>query len=254
MRCPEIARLLLLVCLVIPALPAVSSAATITLQTSDGARLEADWVAPTGAKRGVLVVLHEYRRDRTVWAPLAAAALKEGLGILAVDLRGHGASSKQGKEDWSKRAASKDTKLFHSMIHDVEAALAFLTKAGWPAEKVVLVGASVGCSVALHYGHAHPKSKLAGAVLLTPGQKYLGLPSTQHVAAWSGRPLLMVVGADESKAAQALYKLIPDRKRAAVLQVKQKKVHGTRMFGKVPRIEGRLAEWAAHRLGKKAAN
>ncbi len=227
-----------------------AGAAKVTLETSDKVVLEADWTPPQGAKRGVLLLLHMYGSDRTAWAPLLPAAKAEGLGVLAIDLRGHGGSRRQGKADWGPRVTSRDKKLFAAMYKDVEAGMAFLKKAGWPASKVVLIGASVGCSVALHYLHANPKSSVVAAALLTPGKKYLGVDSVTHVQAWAGRPLLMVAGRDEADAAQVLYRTLKDRTKAAVLKVRDKGVHGTKMFGKVTRIEARLAEWAAIRLGK----
>lgn len=232
------------------ALPAAGE--TVSFKTSDKLTIKAEWLPPTGEKRGVLVLFHMYKSHRFAWKPLFAHAEKYGLGVLAVDLRGHGESRMQGKVDYGWKVNSRDAEVFRGMVHDAEAAMKWLKKKGHPADKVVMMGASVGCSVALNYLHANPKSKLAAAALLTPGKEYLGVPSMKHITAWGGRPLLLTTSQEESdKGANQLYKALPDKSKAVLFKLPQKKIHGTNMFGKVSGIEKRLAEWAAVQLGMR---
>ncbi len=244
-------RLTMLALAVLLAAP-VASAKRVVLKTKDKMKIVADWVAPAGAKLGVMVLLHEYKRHRNVWRPLYAHAAKEGLGILALDMRGHGESIRQGRKSLEFKVNSKDKELFNSMHRDVAAAVAFLKKKGWAANKIVLIGASVGCSVALHYVAEHPKSKIKAGVLMTPGKFYLGIASMKHIQKWGKRPLLLVTTREEAdKGAKQLYKVAADRSKAVLLQVNPKNAHGTKMFGKVPLMAERLAEWSAIQLGKK---
>lgn len=222
----------------------------VSFRTTDGLTIAADWTEPVGAKRGVILALHMYQSDRSAWAPLVAPAQAQGLGVLAIDLRGHGESARQGDADLAERATARDATLFNAMHRDVDAAMGFLKGKGFGPEKIVLIGASVGCSVALHWAAEHPRAPIAGAILLTPGKSYLGVPSITHIAAWGQRSLLIATSNEEAfKGAQALYEASPDRARTVLWKLPQTGIHGTKMFGKVPRVAERLVEWAAIRLG-----
>ena len=190
--------LIMLVLALFATVASTADAKRITLKTKDGLQIAADYVAPTGAKRGVLVLLHEYKMHRFVWKPLYAHAAKEGLGVLALDLRGHGESKQQGKVDYEYKINSREEAVFTSMHLDVLAGMKWLKSKGIPSKKVVLVGASVGCSVALHYVAANPKTKVRAAVLMTPGKHYMAIPSMEHIKRWGTRPLLLVTSRDEA--------------------------------------------------------
>jgi len=238
-------RIILAIFVLLIAFPA--TAGPVTLRTTDGLRLKADWMAPANKKKGVMVALHMFQNDRHAWRSLMMTAKKKGLGMLAVDLRGHGESKRHKNNDLSKRVVARDPALFMAMHKDVDAALKFLKRKRIHPSRVVLVGASVGCSVALHYAATHPK--IRAGVLLSPGTNYLGIPSLQHITQWGNRPLLMVAPVDEvEKGARPLFSAMLDRTHSIVLAVPQEKVHGTHMFGKVPRLEMRLVEWVQLRV------
>jgi pimeloyl-ACP methyl ester carboxylesterase len=231
-------------------LPKAQKAQKVTLETSDGLKLTAEWHKPKGKVRGAIVALHMYKSNKKAWEPLVAPSLAEGVAVLAVDLRGHGGSARQGKVDLAPKVEARDPALFAAMKRDAAAAVAFVKKAGIPPAKIVLAGASVGCSIALHYAASDPA--IRGAFLLTPGKKYLGLDSLVHARKWGKRPLLLVASKDETpKGARPIFDALDNRSHAVVLQLPQADIHGTKMFGKVKGIEHRLAEWVALQLGRK---
>ncbi|PCH99767.1 MAG: hypothetical protein COB76_04960 [Alphaproteobacteria bacterium] len=244
-----------IVCVLALLIPDVSQAEGLYLKTADKLTIAADWHPPVVdgkavKMKGVIVALHMFRSDRKAWGPMLAPAANRGLGMLVLDLRGHGESSKQGREDLAKRAVARDATLFNAMHQDVAAAVKWLAdKKKVAASDIVLFGASVGCSVALDYGARNPD--IRAAVLLTPGKKYLGVDSMKHILGWTGRPVLMVSSEEEAdNGAIPLYKASLAPRRVVVMQLPQKKIHGTRMFSKVKRIEERLIEWAVARLAE----
>jgi dienelactone hydrolase len=84
--------------LTLPALLATAQAATteMSLTTQDGYTLYGTLTVPDGMGRHPVVILaHQFRSDRNGWAPLAAKLQARGLATLALDLRGHGASTDQ---------------------------------------------------------------------------------------------------------------------------------------------------------------
>jgi pimeloyl-ACP methyl ester carboxylesterase len=102
-----------------------------SIQTTDGVRICFEEVG-TGPP---LVLLPGINVDHTVWAP-AVARLQDEFRVIAIDLRGHGASDKPaGDYSYSRLAA------------DVGAVLAELKV----EEEIVLAGWSFGGAVALRY-------------------------------------------------------------------------------------------------------
>lgn len=228
----------------------------LTLVTDDGVELAADWYAghPDGlAQGGAVILLHMYRSDRRAWQPVRDELHRAGLATLALDLRGHGESAALGGAqgaDLAARVAARETAVFQAMDHDVAAAVAWLEAQRFEPRRIGLMGASVGCSVALRAARADPR--LGGVVALSPGTAYLGLDSLADVADWDMRPVMLVSSAEEAEAgARPLHAALiaGDRFRPAQLVIVDgpdgdgADLHGTRMFGKVPRLEQRLADW-----------
>ncbi|MFT5431940.1 MAG: alpha-beta hydrolase superfamily lysophospholipase [Myxococcota bacterium] len=241
---------LALSCFMFPVHGADAAPQTLRLKTTDGLTIAADWHAPTGKLKGAIVALHMFKSKRSAWDPMLAPAAEAGFGVLTLDLRGHGQSAKQGKKNLAKRVRARDAALFNAMHLDVAAAVEWLNqeqKIG--SERIILFGASVGCSVALDYGARN--QTIGGAVLLTPGKKYLGVDSMAHITKWAGRPVLMVSSKEEAdKGAIPLYEATPAPRGSLVMTLPQTQIHGTNMFGKVKKIESRLVQWAALRLPK----
>jgi pimeloyl-ACP methyl ester carboxylesterase len=102
----------------------------VRLRTSDGVSLSGSVIGagPAGA-----VLIHEYPRDRCGWWPYARYLAHHGVHVLLFDLRCFGASPCPGG-----RGHATD---------DVTAAVAALRREG--AKRVVLVGASMGGSIAV---------------------------------------------------------------------------------------------------------
>jgi dienelactone hydrolase len=90
-------RLTLLLSL--PALFVAAQAATteMSLTTPDGYTLSGTLTIPEGkGKRPVVILAHSFQSDREGWASLTDKLNERGLATLALDLRGHGASTDQG--------------------------------------------------------------------------------------------------------------------------------------------------------------
>jgi len=63
--------------------------------TADGVKIVGDYWAPADMeqKAPVVILLHMYQSDRSSWKPLVPALQENGFAVLAIDLRGHGAST-----------------------------------------------------------------------------------------------------------------------------------------------------------------
>ncbi|HHI79444.1 MAG TPA: alpha/beta fold hydrolase [Planctomycetes bacterium] len=216
----------------------------VSFETKDKVRIKADFYlerkeAPT------ILCLPMYRHTRKTYAPLVTPLRKAGFNLLVMDLRGHGESA----PELADRVRDRDPKLFNRMHLDVEAAIRFLGERGLDTTRLGLVGASVGCSVALASVVRYPGA-FRTCVVMTPGSHYLGIDSIADAGNWPGIPLLILSSEEEAPGvkpvAQAFagpltkFEIVPGSDR-----------HGTRMFGKVPGAEEAIAKFLKQALGKE---
>lgn len=185
---------------------AVAQSGTIVnFETEDGIRIFGEFSAPpkSADPAPMVILLHMNRSDHTAWKPLLAPLHQAGFAVLAIDFRGHGQS---GSAAFAQRVADRDESIYREMWLDVRAAYDWLAQQpGVDRSRLALVGASVGCSVALRY--AGKDRSVDAIVALSPGLRYLGLDSAADVELIKGRRMLMIASAPEQSAAQQLARL-----------------------------------------------
>jgi pimeloyl-ACP methyl ester carboxylesterase len=136
----------------------------ITLKTSDGVALAA-WYAPP-ANGTAIIVLHGAGGSRESIRPYAEMLVRQGYGVLAMDLRGHGESG------------GKVNRLGWQGTLDVGAAVAYLETRD-EVEHIGGLGLSMGGEVLLGAASAYPKIR----AIVTDGatrrctEELLALPS-----------------------------------------------------------------------------
>ncbi|MCE7960066.1 MAG: hypothetical protein DYH06_19335, partial [Acidobacteria bacterium ACB2] len=68
----------------------------VTFPTSDGVTLAGTFrPSPAGQGAPAVLLLHDFSRERREWADLLPAWAEKGLAALAIDLRGHGESTRR---------------------------------------------------------------------------------------------------------------------------------------------------------------
>jgi fermentation-respiration switch protein FrsA (DUF1100 family) len=136
-----------------PAGQVIAGARDVILHTDDGLELGA-WFVPAdpAADTGMAALLAPgnggNREDR---AGLAAELSRRGLGVLVMDYRGYGGNPGSPSEA--------------GLAADADAAVATLLKLGYPAERTVYVGESLGTGVVAALQARRPP---AGVVLRSP--------------------------------------------------------------------------------------
>ncbi len=211
----------------------------VRFETEDGLTIAADFWPIDGRQAPVVILLHMYKSNRQAWRPLMETLHAGGIAVLAIDLRGHGDSTGTPSMSLAQRVDNRDVALFRSMYRDVLGAYAWLS--GRPdvdLSRFGLVGASIGCSVAIDYA-ARDRS-VDVVVCMTPGENYLGVDSRRHIAEYvknGERPILLLATQAERTACDALAKIATS---AGVDIVGQGRVHGTRMFGQIEGIEEKI--------------
>jgi pimeloyl-ACP methyl ester carboxylesterase len=167
----------------------------VTLTAADGVKLAATHWAGPGANERCVVLVHQLSSTREEWAPLVER-LRGRYELLALDLRGHGGSTRGpagplawrsfGEQDWQ------------AAVRDLEAAERWLGERGFRAADCAWIGSSIGASLVVRFAGARPD---AGAlVLLSPGLAYRGLTVAEAAAAYPGPAL--VIHSQEAGAAE----------------------------------------------------
>lgn len=218
----------------------------VSFRAADGLRIAADYYPPPAAEHApapMALLLHMYKSDRSAWRPLIPALHDAGFAVLAIDMRGHGGSATTGTR---QQVDERDTQVFRDMQHDVRGAYDWLVKQDTvDRARFVIVGASVGCSVALQY--AVDDRSVDAIVCLSPGTNYLGLDSAGDIHQITGRRILLLATEDERDGPYTL------KKRGSDVEVDifaRKSAHGTRMFGVIPGLEERIASYVRTAVGK----
>ncbi len=219
----------------------------IEVTTSDGVQIVGDYWTPIRGQSHApaVILLHMYQSDRTAWDRDIFVALEmAGFAIARIDLRGHGESQGDPEMKLAEKVSSRDTQLFDSMKRDVEAVVGWLSaRPEVDSSHLSLLGASVGCSVALDYAREH--DSVRAVVLMSPGTRYLGLDSLTHIAQYQKGALLMLTSKQEQ--ARGFHELVKVARNTGVeLQTRifeQDGIHGTQMFGQVAGVEELIASF-----------
>lgn len=232
----------------------------VTLTTDDKMSIVGTFWAGSAANAPGVVLLHMYKSNRAAWQPLVRHLHDRGCDVLAIDMRGHGGSAKQGKADLSAKVEKRDAKLFQDMHKDAIAAVRHLVKeAKSDPSKIVIVGASVGCSVAIDTARRYPK-EVSAVACLSPGANFLGLNTVEQAKAWpKDKPLLLMTHASEAAdGAPQVHDAIPasrlityDDATPDASKDEPMWAHGTKMFGRIPLVEQTVASFVSSATGSE---
>jgi pimeloyl-ACP methyl ester carboxylesterase len=196
----------------------------LTLQTSDDLELTLTYYRGTKGKQTIpVVLLHMWKQSRNDYKDLAPALQAQGYAVIVPDLRGHGESRhlKGVRGDENLKAATMPPAQFKAMVTcDMEAVKKFLWERNNAGElnidKLCVVGAEMGASVAVNFALADARDQDSNRVLRSDYQlgrfvKALVLISPEHV--FHGLPIralsaqvipdvavLILVGKQDSKA------------------------------------------------------
>lgn len=154
----------------------------VMARATDGLRLRGDFFL-IAAEQPTVLLLHEMYTTRKSWRPLIGLLLGAEYNVLAVDLRGMGAT--RGRINW--QAAVDDVAVWLAWLRDT---------AGVRSDAISLMGSSIGSSLAL-LGCAND-SECRTVIALSPGWAYYGLELEPAFAALGERPALILYAADDA--------------------------------------------------------
>lgn len=223
--------------------PVASSAAPGVRRSEDvvirGSTLAATWWAPKGTSRTSCILVHRWGGDRTEWAPLVAK-LPEGVGVLALDLRGHGKSpavpAKAGPKEDLRRLETE------AMADDVVLAMKEADARLAPDARHILVGSSAGATVAVLAAGREPRAGALG--LVSPGAGIRGVDLFRPFAAVRHRPSFIASAKDDTIAQETVKTLPVMEGTRATVKAYDGNAHGVDQLGRAhEELWDDLAAW-----------
>jgi dienelactone hydrolase len=201
----------------------------VTFRTDDGLTLTATWYQPPVRPAPAVIFVHMLQKTRHDWDSTAAQLAAEGIGALAIDLRGHGESPGSPQD-------------YAGMVHDVRAARRFLaSRSDVTPARIGIAGASIGASLAALASTDDPS--VVSLALLSPSLDYRGLRLDPAVKKYGGRPALLVASDDDGYAARTVRELQKAGGGLREVLLLNRAGHGTAMLAGAPDLGRRLLEW-----------
>lgn len=207
----------------------------IKLTTVDGVNISASLVQSQTPKNTVVLLIHQLRKDKSIWNVLVQKLSAAGYSSLAIDLRGHGQSGGGKWEDFQDED-------FQAMSNDVQAAANYL-KQRFPNSLIALIGSSIGANLALNYA---AKNDVSSLVLLSPGLDYHSI-TTEESASGFSKPIFMAASSDDPNESVNAVQRIGELAMAPDSEIKAVTYpdagHGVAMFSKYPNLEDEIVSW-----------
>jgi dienelactone hydrolase len=215
----------------------------VSFETSDGFVLKGDLTSSADTSAPIAILLHMYRSDRSAWKPLVPDLVTAGFTVLAIDQRAHGESQQRRGErvDVATVPRAAFGELVRDGVRDVKAAVRYLARQGLATDRIVLIGASYGCSVSLL--SAEEVAGVRALVLLSPGTNYFGVDVVEAASSFPG-PLLVVAAEDDRNAVESARIIAARHRGTDDLEIYSSGGHGTRLFGPRPQLKQRIVEFA----------
>jgi len=211
-----------------------SAAQRVTFRTDDGVNLVATWFEPATRPGPAVILVHMLTRSRREWEAMGQRLASEGIGALALDLRGHGESS-------AGPLGAPDRVDYSAMVLDLRAARRFLAqRSDVQQARIGIAGASLGANLAALLASADPS--IVSLALLSPALDYRGL-RIEAAARKVTRPMLLVAGDDDPYASRSARELQKAGGGPRELLILKQAGHGTAMLGRDPTLTGALVDW-----------
>lgn len=209
-----------------------AAAQRVSFRSDDGTTIAATWYEPSSRPAPAVILVHMLHRSRRDWDQVASRLASEGVGALAIDLRGHG--------DSSGSIPLPDTG-YGAFVLDVKAARRYLSgRSDVQHGRIGLAGASIGANVAAL--HAADDGAIGSLALLSPSLDYRGLRIESAMRRFE-HPALLVASDDDPYAMRSARELQKAGSAMRETIVVNRAGHGTVMLGRDGDLPRRLVDW-----------
>jgi len=187
--------------------PLPIAAQTVEVRAEDRLRLYGDFYL-VNPERPTVILLHEMYANRSSWKPLLRPLLENGYNILAVDIRGWGAT--RGGINWYKA------------INDVSAWTTWLREeVGVRPDLIHMMGGSMGSTIAIR---ACANDELCrSAIAISPGWSYYGYGIEEAI---TKKPVLAIYAERDRWPALGVPQMIETSPDTVTAQIYEGNLHG----------------------------
>lgn len=217
----------------------------VTFTTRDAMTIVGDW-QPVPALQGAVILVHMMSETRQSWGFLQRALAKKNIASLAIDLRGHGESTKDTQGFLDYRNFTDEEHQLYTL--DVQSALDWIRTKGLSMDRVYIIGASMGANVAVEVLTEEPR--LAGAVLFSPGENYRGIEVLSDAGNLSPDQALLLIAAEDDGQpfadTKALFEMAPIEDK--VFLPYKVAGHGTAILNADSSLADKIALWISQHL------
>ncbi len=223
---------------------------TVHLTTTDNVGINGAYYPVDQPHAPAVLLLHSIFRDHTVWADFATLLQRNGIAALAIDLRGHGESTRQSTPDGPVKIDSRELtpRDYQNMPLDVEAAIDWLqSRPEIDNKRIALIGESVGANVALRY--AAVNEDLAAVVVFSPGLNYRGVRTDDVIRQLGHIPFHIFVSQADAFSFESSKHLIEIRTESGIddapkeMTVCTGSLHGSEMLKGVRNLPQIVLAW-----------
>jgi dienelactone hydrolase len=217
--------------------------------SEDGILIKGSYYYPPASNQKYypgIIILPEFRQSRTFWSSAAAALAEKGCAVLTIDFRGQGESTQAGETilNW----AFFSNEYIQLFLLDVKAAVEYIqSMPSVDQRRIVIMGSGLGANAALIF--ASQNERIRGLILISPGLNYRGLMTEEAIVAYNKRPLLMIVGEDDSYSLYSSKKLLSLAEGEKELKIYANAGRGAKMLSRKPDIMKKIYQWLEKYLG-----
>jgi len=189
------------------------TARPVRLTTTDDLGIAGTYYPVESNNAPAVILLHALGKNREEWAGIAPALQRNGIAAVAIDLRGHGESTRRLTADGALLVdyRSFKPKDFQDMLMDINAAFDWLAEQpGIDKTRIGIVGAGLGANLALRYSAFN--EDVAALLALSPGLAIQEIRADTIMTKIGKRPLRIAVASGDTYGFTSAKRLLQLRK------------------------------------------
>lgn len=229
--------------------PANTKITDTSIYTRDNLSLSVKYFIPeTQEKPPVVILLHQFRKDKSSWNEFIPDLLKNGYAVYAIDMRGHGKSNKfkDGREIFHETMPESE---WNQVPYDVHSVIELIkTNADVDSSRIAVIGASIGANTSIITASMF-SNEIITAVALSPGIEYHHLKTYQY-AKNAKNPLMIAVAKNDTYAFESSNELNNVIKSKHSMEVYESSEHGTNLLNITPDLQSKIIVWLNENLKK----
>jgi alpha-beta hydrolase superfamily lysophospholipase len=230
----------------------------IKLTTADDVGIAAVYFPTESGSSPAVVLVHGLGQTRDAWTGLATLLQRNGIASIAIDLRGHGESTRKITAQGLQVVSAQKfvTQDYEEMLLDLNAAFDWLEEQpGINKTRLGIIGSSLGANVALRY--AALNGELCAVVLLSPGLVYRGVRTDEAIRKLPATTALRVIVSHNDSFAFESSKRLVDLRHEIIgaaaansneLVTCTGNLHGTDMLESVAGLPQMIVSWLKQAL------